>query len=260
MRAALCCFDYGQSSSAHGRSGGIHDWPSIPAPACASPRPYRRTDRERHRCVHRHGHRCGDRVAGGRATAGPLLLEPWHSHRVLPFRGNREIALRSGPCGERSGCRNFTRGSDSPSARGRRCCLEPLIRGHTRWRAGRDGRSASGCHDRATPNTVSMFYIEIAGRRFEVVEVRISDRNRGPYYLPPSGGFSKAGDHDFVTVPLKLSEDDAVSGWIGFLPWGAEQPTYGEARAADVRLIAVSANGEEVAAKVPGRPPYVPQG
>ena len=112
----------------------------------------------------------------------------------------------------------------------------------------------------ATPNTVSMFYIEIAGRRFAVVEVRISDRNRGPYYLPPSGGFSKAGDHDFVTVPLKLSEDDAVSGWIGFLPWGAEQPTYGEARAADVRLIAVSANGEEVAAKVPGRPPYVPQG
>ena len=110
----------------------------------------------------------------------------------------------------------------------------------------------------ATPNTVSMFYIEIARRRFAVVEVRFSDGDRGPYYLPPSGGFSQAGNHDFVTVPLKLSEDDAVSGWIGFLPWGAEQPTYEEARAADVTLIAVTAHGEEVAAKVPGPPPYEP--
>ena len=112
-----------------------------------------------------------------------------------------------------------------------------------------------GISTTSSPTTVPMFYLEIGHeRRYAVVEVRRSD-DGSPYYLPPSGGFSNAGNHDFVTVPLKLEANDAASGWIGFLPWGDDQPTFGEARAAGVRLVAVVGNGEEIATEVSAPPP-----
>lgn len=109
----------------------------------------------------------------------------------------------------------------------------------------------------STPNSVSMFYLEVAGHRWPMATVitAVTPNAEGyqAFYDDSGLGHGTRLGGPFLELPVRMTADDAASGWIGFLPFS--RITFEEARSQAAYIIAACANGAEVRQEVRIPPP-----